>query len=65
MRIQISDTTYQILRKTGLYQIQERDHPTEYAKDQWIKTYWVFGKEGFDFPLPNPEDWPVIAHKKG
>jgi len=64
MRIQISDTTFQILRKTGNYICQERDHPTEFGKG-WIKTYWVFGKEGFDLPLPNPDDYPVIAHKKG
>jgi hypothetical protein len=65
MRIQISETTFKILRKTGNYIMQERTDIQFMINRMPIKTYWVFGKAGIDLDLPNPDDWPIIGHKKG
>lgn len=65
MRIQISDSTYKILKKTGNYIMEERTDIEFEIEKARIRTYWVFGKRGLDLKLPDPDDWPIIGHKKG
>ncbi|KAJ3221671.1 hypothetical protein HK099_003262 [Clydaea vesicula] len=65
MRIQISEPTYQILKKTGDYIMEERDELVQMGKGITMKTYWLSGKKELDIPLPKLEDWPVIGHQKG
>lgn len=60
MRIQVSETTYKLLRKSGQYDLIEREN-----HGHGDKTYWLYGKKGFELELPNLEDWPVISHTKG
>jgi len=62
MRIQISEATFKILKNAGGYQIEKRIGEVS-VKNKKMVTYWLHGKEGFDLPLPNLEDWPVVASK--
>ena len=53
MRIQVSDSTYQILQKLGGYKCEFR-HEYELKGKGMIKTYWLNGKDGYDKVMP---DW--------
>jgi len=60
MRIQVSEPAFKILKNAGGYHIEKRGEVSVKGKGNMV-TYWLLGKDGFDKPLPKPEDWPVIA----
>ncbi|KAJ3199143.1 Retinal guanylyl cyclase 2 [Clydaea vesicula] len=58
MRIQVSEPTYELLRKTGQYNFEIRGKIPVKGKGH-MTTYWLTGKTGFISPLPKLEDFPL------
>lgn len=57
-RIQVSESCFELLKRSGKYHLEKRGEIPVKGKGN-MTTYWLSGKDGFDKPLPRPEDWPI------